>query len=338
MTLYYRPLVEEQGTHALAGGWCRFSKVEVLSRHGRAEVISANEVPQEILNRLTSARSDLGTSGSARPQVMGILNTTPDSFSDGGQFGSRASVRAHALSLIQEGADIIDIGGESTRPGADEVALEEEILRTKPAILDVRQLSSVPLSIDTRKAPVAAAALDAGVDWINDVSALSFDSEMAQVAARSGAPLCLMHAPSDPKTMQQNAQYEDVLLDVYDYLAARMDFALSQGVLRQNIIVDPGIGFGKTLEHNLALLHGLAVFHGLGCPVLLGASRKGFIGTISGAEKAQDRMAGSVAVALAAAGQGAQIFRVHDVRETVQALKLWAAARGKKCGARHPLE
>ena len=125
---------------------------------------------------------------------------------------------------------------------------------------------------------------------------------------------------------------------MYDYLAARMDFALSQGVLRQNIIVDPGIGFGKTLEHNLALLHGLAVFHGLGCPVLLGASRKGFIGTISGAEKAQDRMAGSVAVALAAAGQGAQIFRVHDVRETVQALKLWAAVRGKKCGARHPLE
>ena len=338
MTLYYRPLVEEQGAHALAGGWCRFSKVEVLSRHGRAEVISANEVPQEILDRLISARSNLGTSGSARPQVMGILNTTPDSFSDGGQFGSRASVRAHALSLIQEGADIIDIGGESTRPGADEVALEEEILRTKPAILDVRQLSSVPLSIDTRKAPVAAAALDAGVDWINDVSALSFDSEMAQVATRSGAPLCLMHAPSDPKTMQQNAQYEDVLLDVYDYLAARMDFALSQGVLRQNIIVDPGIGFGKTLEHNLALLHGLAVFHGLGCPVLLGASRKGFIGTISGAEEAQDRMAGSVAVALAAAGQGAQIFRVHDVRETVQALKLWAAVRGKKCGARHPLE
>ena len=328
MTLYYRPLVEEQGTHALAGGWCRFSKVEVLSRHGRAEVISANEVPQEILDRLISVRSNLGTSGSARPQVMGILNTTPDSFSDGGQFGSRASVRAHALSLIQEGADIIDIGGESTRPGADEVALEEEILRTKPAILDVRQLSSVPLSIDTRKAPVAAAALDAGVDWINDVSALSFDSEMAQVAARSGAPLCLMHAPSDPKTMQQNAQYQDVLLDVYDYLAARVDFALSQGVLRHNIIVDPGIGFGKTLEHNLALLRGLALFHGLGCPVLLGASRKRFIGTISGAEKAQDRMAGSVAVALAGAGQGAQILRVHDVRETVQAFKLWAAVRG----------
>ena len=228
MTLYYRPLVEEQGSHVLAGGWCRFSKVEVLSRHGSAELISADEAPQDILHRLTSVRSDLGASTStstgtkARPQVMGILNTTPDSFSDGGQFDSRASARAHAARLMQEGADIIDIGGESTRPGADEVALEEEIARTKPAILDVRQLSSVPLSIDTRKAPVAAAALDAGVDWINDVSALSFDSEMAGVAARSGAPLCLMHAPSDPKTMQQNAQYQDVLLDVYDYLAARV--------------------------------------------------------------------------------------------------------------------
>ena len=328
MTLYYRPLVEEQGTHVLAGGWCRFSKVEVLSRQGRAALISADEVPQDILNRLTSARSDLGTKASAGPQVMGILNTTPDSFSDGGQFGCRASARAHAVRLQEEGADIIDIGGESTRPGADLVALEEEISRTKPTILDLRQVSSLPLSIDTRKAPVAAAALEAGVDWINDVSALSFDSEMAQVAARSGAPLCLMHAPSDPKTMQQKAHYEDVLLDVYDYLAARIEFALSQGILRQNIIVDPGIGFGKTLEHNLALLRGLAVFHGLGCPILLGASRKRFIGTISGAEKAQDRMAGSVAVALAAAGQGAQILRVHDVRETVQALKLWAAVRG----------
>ena len=328
MTLYYRPLVEEQGTHVLAGGWCRFSKVEVLSRQGRAELISADEVPQYVLNRLTSARSDLGTKASAGPQVMGILNTTPDSFSDGGQFGCRASARAHAVRLQEEGADIIDIGGESTRPGADLVALEEEISRTKPTILDLRQVSSLPLSIDTRKAPVAAAALEAGVDWINDVSALSFDSEMAQVAARSGAPLCLMHAPSDPITMQQKAHYEDVLLDVYDYLAARIEFALSQGILRQNIIVDPGIGFGKTLEHNLALLRGLAVFHGLGCPILLGASRKRFIGTISGAEKAQDRMAGSVAVALAAAGQGAQILRVHDVCETVQALKLWAAVRG----------
>ena len=328
MKLYYRPLIEEQGRHVLAGGWCRFSRVEVLSRDRQPESIPADEVPQDILHRLTSARSDLGTSESNRPQVMGILNTTPDSFSDGGQFDSRATARAHAVRLMQEGADIIDIGGESTRPGADLIAVDEEISRTKPAILDVRPASRLPLSIDTRKAPVAAAALDAGIDWINDVSALTFDSEMARLAASSGAPVCLMHAPSDPKTMQQNAQYEDVLLDVYDYLAARVDFALSQGILRQNIIVDPGIGFGKTLAHNLTLLRGLAVFHSLGCPMLLGASRKRFIGTISGAEKTQDRMAGSVAVALAAAGQGAQILRVHDVRETVQALKIWAAVRG----------
>jgi len=328
MTFYYRPLIEEQGTNVLSGGWCRFSRVEVLSRDRQAEFISADEVPQDILHRLTSVRSDLGANESDRPQVMGILNITPDSFSDGGQFDSSATARARAVRLIQEGADIIDIGGESTRPGADLIAVDEEMSRTKPVILDVRQASPLPLSIDTRKAPVAAAALDAGIDWINDVSALTFDSEMARLAARSGAPVCLMHAPSDPKTMQQNAQYEDVLLDVYDYLAKRVDFALSQGILRHNIIVDPGIGFGKTLEHNLALLRGLAVFHGLGCPILLGASRKRFIGTISGVEKAQDCMAGSVAVALAAAGQGAQILRVHDVRETVQALKLWAAVRG----------
>jgi dihydropteroate synthase len=328
MTFYYRPLIEEQGTNVLSGGWCRFSRVEVLSRDRQAEFISADEVPQDILHRLTSVRSDLGANESDRPQVMGILNITPDSFSDGGQFDSSATARARAVRLIQEGADIIDIGGESTRPGADLIAVDEEMSRTKPVILDVRQASSLPLSIDTRKAPVAAAALDAGIDWINDVSALTFDSEMARLAARSGAPVCLMHAPSDPKTMQQNAQYEDVLLDVYDYLAKRVDFALSQGILRHNIIVDPGIGFGKTLEHNLALLRGLAVFHGLGCPILLGASRKRLIGTISGVEKAQDCMAGSVAVALAAAGQGAQILRVHDVRETVQALKLWAAVRG----------
>ena len=328
MTFYYRPLIEEQGTNVLAGGWCRFSRVEVLSRDRRAEFISADEVPQDILHRLTSVRSDLGASESDRPQVMGILNITPDSFSDGGQFDSSTTARAHAVRLMQEGADIIDIGGESTRPGADLITVDEEISRTKPVILEVRQASSLPLSIDTRKAPVAAAALDVGIDWINDVSALTFDSKMARLTARSGAPVCLMHAPSDPKKMQQNAQYEDVLLDVYDYLAARVDFALSQGILRQNIIVDPGIGFGKTLEHNLALLRGLAVFHGLGCPMLLGASRKRFIGTISGVKEAQDRITGSVAVALAAAGQGAQILRVHDVRETVQALKLWAAVRG----------
>ena len=259
---------------------------------------------------------------------MGILNATPDSFSDGGKFDSLATAIAHSQTMWRDGADIIDIGGESTRPGADYVDVANEIARTVPAVLGMRQDLMLPLSIDTRKAAVAEATLAVGADWINDVSALSFDADMVGVVARSGAPICLMHAPSDPKTMQQNANYDDVLLDVYDYLEARIEFALTHGMTRNKIILDPGIGFGKTLEHNLVLLRGLALFHGLGCPILLGASRKRFIGTISGVESAEERVSGSVAVALASVAQGVQIIRVHDVLPTVQALKLWAAVRG----------
>ena len=328
MTVYHRPLIEERGQFLLAVGWCRFSEIEVLQRGIAPRVCRAVDIPKEAFLRLTAPRPDLGTDGMFRPQVMGILNATPDSFSDGGQFDSLATAIAHAQTMRRDGADVVDIGGESTRPGADYVDVADEIARTVPAVTELWQGIALPLSIDTRKAGVAEAAVVAGANWINDVSALSFDEDMASLAARLGAPICLMHAPSDPKTMQQYATYEDVLLDVYDYLAARIEFALEHGIARDKIIVDPGIGFGKTLEHNLALLRGLALFHGLGCPVLVGASRKRFIGTISGAEKAEDRMPGSVAVALAAVAQGAQIIRVHDVLPTVQALKLWAAVRG----------
>ena len=328
MTVYYRPLIEERGQFLLAVGWCRFSQIEVLQRGTKPRVCKAVDIPKEAFLRLTAPRPDLGTDGMFRPQVMGILNATPDSFSDGGQFDRLAAAMAHARTMRRDGADIVDIGGESTRPGADYVGVADEIARTVPALTELRQEITLPLSIDTRKAGVAEAAVAAGADWINDVSALSFDEDMVSLAARSGAPICLMHALSNPKTMQQHATYEDVLLDVYDYLAVRIEFALGHGIARDKIIVDPGIGFGKTLEHNLALLRGLALFHGLGCPILLGASRKRFIGTISGAEQAEDRMPGSVAVALAAVAQGAQIIRVHDVLPTVQALKLWAAVRG----------
>ena len=328
MTAYYRPLIEERGQFLLAVGWCRFSQIEVLQRGTKPRICRAADIPEEAFQRLTDPRPDLGTDGMSRPQVMGVLNATPDSFSDGGQFDRLAAAMAHAQTMRRDGADIVDIGGESTRPGADYVDVADEIARTVPAVAELRQEIALPLSIDTRKASVAEAAVAAGADWINDVSALSFDEDMASLAARSGATICLMHAPSDPKTMQQHATYEDVLLDVYDYLAVRIEFALGHGIARDKIIVDPGIGFGKTLEHNLALLRGLALFHGLGCPILLGASRKRFIGTISGAEQAEDRMPGSVAVALAAVAQGAQIIRVHDVLPTVQALKLWAAVRG----------
>jgi len=328
MTHYYRPLIEERGQFLLAGGWCRFSQIEILERGTEPRVCRAVDIPEEALLRLTVPRPDLGTDGMSRPQVMGIVNATPDSFSDGGQFDSLAAAMAHAQTMQQDGADIIDIGGESTRPGANYVDVANEITRTVPAVTGLRQEIALPLSIDTRKAGVAEAAVAAGADWINDVSALSFDEDMARLVARSGAPICLMHAPSDPKTMQQHTTYEDVLLDVYDYLATRIEFALGHAIARKKIIVDPGIGFGKTLEHNLVLLRGLALFHGLGCPILLGASRKRFIGTISGAEQVGDRMPGSVAAALAAVAQGAQIIRVHDVLPTVQALKLWAAVRG----------
>ncbi|MCA2012924.1 dihydropteroate synthase [Cereibacter sphaeroides] len=261
-----------------------------------------------------------------RPLVMGIVNVTPDSFSDGGTLGSVAEAVARARAQVEAGADILDIGGESTRPGAAEVPVVDEIARTAPVIAAIRAEGiSTPISIDTRKAGVAEAALKAGADIVNDVSALTWDADLARVTAEFGAPICLMHAQGTPQTMQADPRYDDVLREVYDWLGARMDHAVAQGIAPEKIITDVGIGFGKTLQHNLTLLKGLALFHGLGAPVLLGASRKRFIGTLSGVDEAAARMPGSLAVALHAAAQGAQIIRVHDVAETVQALALWRA-------------
>ena len=222
MTAYYRPLIEERGQFLLAVGWCRFSQIEVLQRGTKPRICRAADIPEEAFQRLIDPRPDLGTDGMSRPQVMGVLNATPDSFSDGGQFDRLAAAMAHAQTMRRDGADIVDIGGESTRPGADYVDVADEIARTVPAVAELRQEIALPLSIDTRKASVAEAAVAAGADWINDVSALSFDEDMASLAARSGAPICLMHAPSDPKTMQKHATYEDVLLDRCDEGIARL--------------------------------------------------------------------------------------------------------------------
>lgn len=269
-----------------------------------------------------------------RPLVMGIINATPDSFSDGGEAHGLAAAIARAQALVTAGADILDIGGESTRPGAEDVSEAEEIARTAPVIAALREAGiATPVSIDTRKAAVAEAALAVGADIINDVSALTHDPALADMVAAAGVPVCLMHAQGTPQTMQADPHYDDVLLDVHDALARRMDFALSRGIAPERLIVDPGIGFGKTLAHNLALLKGLALLHGLGAPILLGASRKRFIGTISGVEEAGARMPGSLAVALHAAAQGAQIIRVHDVAATVQALALWRALTNKESEA-----
>ena len=264
-----------------------------------------------------------------QPKIMGILNVTPDSFSDGGRFQDFNSACAQARQIVDDGADILDIGGESTRPGAQEVPIDDEIARTAPLIRALRADGlRVPISIDTRKSRVAVAALEAGADLVNDVSALTWDRDMGRVVAEAGVPLCLMHAQGTPQTMQKDPQYNDVALDVHDWLEQSIARAEAAGIARSKLIVDPGIGFGKTLEHNLALLQSLALLHQTGCAILLGASRKRFIGTLSGVEQASERTAGSVAVALFGAGQGAQILRVHDVAQTRQALAVWQALHG----------
>lgn len=334
---YFRPIAMTEPARpkdavTLAGGWCWFDRVEVLSRAAPSRIIAAHEVPGPVLHRLTAARPAFAGLTMDRPRLMGILNVTPDSFSDGGLFlGAEAAV-AQATAMA-EGAEIIDIGGESTRPGAVEVPVAEEIARTVPVIQALRSGGlRVPISIDTRKAPVAAAALRAGASVVNDVSAFDFDPTLGPLVAKAAAPVVLMHAQGVPASMQDDPRYADVLLDVYDALATRLARAEALGIDRARIVLDPGIGFGKSLGHNLSLIRGLSLFHGLGCPILLGTSRKRFIGTIGQAPDPQDRAPGSIATALAGVAQGVQIVRVHDVPETRQALRLWHALNTESLG------
>ena len=264
-----------------------------------------------------------------RPRIMGILNVTPDSFSDGVQYESNELAVKQALRLIDEGADIIDIGGESTRPGAAEVDIQEETRRTVPVIRAIREATrdhdqDVLISIDTRKPYVAESAIFAGADIWNDVSGLTFDERSEPLAAELGCPLILMHAQGNPENMQESPHYENAVFEVKDWLAKRIDACEFAGIDRGMITIDPGIGFGKTHEDNLALFNQLSSFKELGCPLLMGASRKSFIGRIDGSN-ADDRLGGSIAAALWSAANGADILRVHDVSETVQAMKVWEA-------------
>ena len=259
-----------------------------------------------------------------RPQVMGIVNVTPDSFSDGGAHDSLEAAIAHALKLVAEGADLLDIGGESTRPGADEVPLEEELRRVIPVIERLAKVTSLPISIDTSKPDVMRAAIAAGAGMINDVYALRREGGL-DAAAALGVPVVLMHMLGEPRSMQQAPDYDDVVGDVHRFLAERLFAAEMSGIARKNLIVDPGFGFGKNTQHNLAMLAQLERFTELGVPVLAGLSRKRSIGEITGREAAQDRAAGSVAAHLIAAQRGAMLLRVHDVAATVDALKVWNA-------------
>jgi dihydropteroate synthase len=321
----------------LAGGLSWFASVELIHENGRRELVPVEGIEARFdetmaadWDRITSPRTPLQlgqrTIRLDQPQVMGIINATPDSFSDGGFYADSAAAAEAGAVMASQGAAIIDVGGESTRPGASTVWEGDEIERVLPV---VKQLAAggTAVSIDTRKAGVMSAALGAGAGMINDVSALTWDPQSAEVVAKAGVPVVLMHHRGDPATMQDAPRYDDVLVEVYEWLEDRIAAAEEAGIARDKILVDPGIGFGKTVAHNLELMNGLALLHGLGCPVVLGASRKRMIGALSGEAPADRRLAGSLALALKAAEQGVQLIRVHDVAETVQALKVWRGLR-----------
>jgi dihydropteroate synthase len=344
--LYVRPVGIAYGAAAdaavaagaalpLAGGPFAFTLAELIEGvpgQTKTKIFAAQALAasgetrlKSVLARITARRAPFAGLGLDRPVLMGIVNVTPDSFSDGGLYDSAEAAIARAAELAGAGAAIVDIGGESTRPGSDAVEAEEETARVVPVIKGLAGLPAV-VSVDTRKSSVARAAAEAGAKILNDVAALTFDPESAAVAAETGMSVILMHAQGEPKTMQDDPRYQDVVLEVYDYLEGRIAAARQAGIALSRIAADPGLGFGKTLAHNLALIAHTSLFHGLGVPLLIGASRKRFIEGLAGGPKPQAREPGSHAAAIAAACQGAQILRVHDVAGTRQALGVWRAS------------
>jgi dihydropteroate synthase len=322
------PALLVKGRPALA--CAQLIRIERAGAAVRRDLLSADEareaarVPPALLARISAPLPALSGLSLDRPRLVGVVNVTPDSFSDAGRYLRPKAAIAHALALAAEGADILDIGGESTRPGAEPADATAELARVLPVIEGLRGRTPALLSIDTRHALVMRRAAAAGVHMINDISALSHDPESLAAAAETGLPIVLMHSKGKPRTMQLRPRYADVVLDVYDALERRITACEAAGIARARLLVDPGIGFGKTLAHNLALFAALSIFHGLGCPVMLGASRKSFIGDITGAGVAE-RLPGSLAVALAAVAQGVELLRVHDVAATRQALAVWQA-------------
>ena len=321
----------------LAGGLNWFASVELIHGDGTRELVPVEGIEARFddamardWQRLTSPRLTLQmgerTIRLDQPQVMGIVNVTPDSFSDGGAYADAQAAAEAGADMTAAGAAILDVGGESTRPGAKPVWEGDEIERVLPVVQRLAA-GGQAVSIDTRKAAVAEAALGAGARLVNDVSGLTWDERMVGVVAASGAPVVIMHMAGDPQTMQDDPRYDDVLVDVFFWLEERIAAAEAAGIARDRILVDPGIGFGKSVAHNLALMNGLALFHALGCPIVLGASRKRMIGALANEVPADRRLPGSLALALKAVEQGAQIVRVHDVPETVQALKVWRGLR-----------
>ncbi len=355
--IYLQPLAMLRGLSAsravkagqalwLAGGPLAFTIIKIIFREGGsrqgerlvpvgglASAIADLSGPGQteisgLLRRISAVRPALACAGRVvskwqRPLLQGIVNVTPDSFSDG--YDSPDKAISHAHQLIGEGADIIDIGGESTRPGAEKISVRQELDRVLPVIEGLAD-SAVPLSIDSRNAEVMAEALKAGASIVNDVTALTHDKDSLDIVARADCPVILMHSLGSPDRMQDRPQYDDVVLDIYDYLAGRLEICQNAGIDRDRLIIDPGIGFGKTVAHNMALIRGLGLFHGLGVPLLLGASRKSFIGHLTGEKAAASRLGGSLAAGQAGYDRGVQILRVHDVRQSRQARDMWVAS------------
>jgi dihydropteroate synthase len=339
ISLYHRPLALLYGEDARAaiahgragalGGnpsiaFTQLERIERTGTHMSRSMISYRDAGP--LLDIESSRAPIAGVDLSRPQLMGIVNVTPDSFSDGGALADAAAAIAYGRTLKEEGAAILDIGGESTRPGSEPVSLAVERARIMPVVAALKDVA--PVSVDTRKATLMAESAAAGASLINDVSALTHDPDALATAARVGLPVVIMHAQGDPKTMQADPRYADVALDVYDELAARIAACQAAGIARAKIIADPGIGFGKTFDHNLALLHQLTLFHGLGVALAVGLSRKAFTGALTGEKLARDRVMGSVGGAVQAALAGAQILRVHDVKATNQALAVALAVAG----------
>ena len=339
MTTYLRPLAFVYGPDAqaaikasqaasLAGRIdIAFTQAEWITRQGKAitrRVVGLDEARNHPrFAAITAARPNFGPLALNTTHIMGIVNVTPDSFSDGGINASAESAINTARQMASDGAAILDIGGESTRPGADEISVSEERTRILPVIKALAANHLV--SVDTRKSSLMAEALSAGASFINDVSALRFDLASAATVAKAKAPIILMHAQGDPRTMQLAPKYDDVVLDVFDQIEALILNAEAKGIARARIMIDPGIGFGKSFAQNLELLQQLSLFHALGVGLLVGVSRKGFIGAITDEKTASRRLGGSIGGALAAALQGAQILRVHDVRESFTALQVLGA-------------
>ena len=330
MTSYFRPIVRTGSPRSknsifLAETNYWVSEAEEIKFGKKTKLVSINDVPDWWKKRWLKKRSDILGMEFGFPKLMGILNVTPDSFSDGGNHVELDAALNQAKFMEENGVDIIDIGGESTRPGALTVPISEEIRRIEPVINGISARSKIPISVDTRKAGVASAAHKAGASMVNDVSGFTFDSDLLPFCSKYKLPVCVMHMKGSPENMQNNPKYENILIEVFDFLENQIGKLVEAGISRDQIIADVGIGFGKNIEHNLTLIKNISLFHGLGVPLLLGVSRKSIISNVAKVEKPSDRVHGSISLALSALGQGVQVFRVHDVAETRQAFDLWVA-------------